>query len=120
MDKNTLIELAENEVFESSQFILNPALHNFTSLFDNESSPKISDLSDAITFYKSLTDEQIKRRYSIHYWETSSLGAYESLSGESMEYFRRSIDVRVLARRELINLQIFLNEGISVHNLFQS
>jgi len=111
MDKNTLIELAENEVFESGEFDLNPAVRNFTSLFDNESRPKISDLSEAITFYESLTEEQIKRRYSIHYWENCSLGAYDSLHSNCMEYFHRSIDMRELARRELINVQILLNEG---------
>ncbi len=115
MDKSTIIELAESEVFDAGEFDFNPALRNLNTLFSNEFSnecrPKITDLSEAITFYESLTDEQIERRYCIHYWEVCAIGVYDSLHSECQDFFYRSIDKRELARRELINVQLLLNDG---------
>jgi len=111
MDKGTLIEMAENEVFESDQFDLNPEVRNFKSLFSNEICPRKNDLQTAISFYESLSDEESERRYSIHYWETCSLGAFDSLHDVVMENFHRSIDKRELARREIKNIELLLNDG---------
>lgn len=111
MDKRTIIDLAEQEVFDADQYDFNPSIHNFKSLFFDDIPPRIKDLASAISFYESLSDEKIERRYSIHYWETCTLGAYESLRQESLEYFHRSIDKRELARREIENVDLLLNEG---------
>jgi len=68
-------------------------------------------LETAISFYESLSDEQIERRYSIHYWEECALGAYDSIEYEFLNFFDRSIDKCELARRELKNVDLLLHEG---------
>jgi len=103
--------MAESEVFDADQYDFNPCIHNFKSLFFDDIPPRIKDLPSAISYYESLSDEQIESRYSIHYWETCTLGAYDSLRQGSIEYFHRSIDKRVLARREVQNVDLLLNEG---------
>ncbi|MGZ3798268.1 MAG: hypothetical protein ACXVB1_17995 [Pseudobdellovibrionaceae bacterium] len=111
MDKKITNELAENEVFSSSQFDLNPACRQFKSLFFDEINGRISDLDFAISFYESLSDEKIERRYCMLYWEECALGAYDSLEGDFLDSFHRSINKRELARRELKNVDLLLNES---------
>lgn len=111
MDKSTIIDLAENEVFASDQFDLNPEVRNFNSLFSNEICPRKEDLQTALSFYETLSDEEIERRYCIHYWEDCALGCFDALHDEVMENFGRSIDKRELARREIKNVELLLNEG---------
>jgi hypothetical protein len=109
--KTVIIELSENEIYESYDYDLNPAVRNFKSLFRDEIPARINDLQSAISFYESLSDEEIERRYSIHYWETCTLGAYDSLREASFAFFYRSIDRRELARREIQKVELLLNEG---------
>ena len=111
MDKATIIDLAESEVFESDEFDLNPEVRNFKSLFSNEICPRKDDLQTALSFYEALSDEEIERRYCIHYWEDCALGSFDCLHDEVMENFHRSIDKRELARREIKNIELLLNEG---------
>jgi hypothetical protein len=111
MDKSFLIQLAENEVSSYEDYDSNPEVRGFTSLFFSTEKSRSNDLQSAIAFYESLTDEQIERRYSIHYWEECAIGAYASLRFEVLDFFHRSIDQRELARRELKNLELLLNEG---------
>ncbi len=111
VDKAAILELAENEVFESDQFDLNPEFRNFKSLFSNEICPRKDDLQTAISFYESLSDEEIERRYCVHYWEDGALGSFDSLHDGVMDNFHRSIDKRELARREIKNVELLLNEG---------
>jgi hypothetical protein len=111
MDKSILIQLAENEVSSFDDYNSNPEVGGFTSLFFSTMKPRFNDLQSAIAFYESLTDEQIERRYSIHYWEECAIGAYASMRFEILDFFHRSIDQRELARRELKNLELLLNEG---------
>lgn len=111
MDKNIVNDLAEDEVFSSSQFDQNPACRQFKSLFFDLINERISDLDVAISFYESLSDEKIERRYCMLYWEECALGAYDSLQMDFLECFHRSIDKRELARRELKNVDLLLNEG---------
>ena len=111
MDKATIIDLAENEVFASDHFDLNPEVRNFKSLFSNEICPRKNDLQTALSFYETLSDEEIERRYCIHYWEDCTLDAFDTLHYEVMENVHRSIDERELARREIKNVELLLNEG---------
>jgi hypothetical protein len=111
MDNSLLIELAENEVSSSDYYDSNPEVQGFTSLFSGFTKSRINDLESAIAYYKSLTEEQIERRYSIHYWEECAIGAYASLRSDFLDYFGRSIDKRELARREAKNVELLLREG---------
>lgn len=111
MDEQTIIELAESEVFVSGDFDLNPAVRNFKSFFSDEISPRINDLQRALKFYKALSDKEIRRRYNIHFWEVCALGAFDSLHDDIWENFHRSIDKHELARREILNIDLLLNEG---------
>lgn len=111
MDKSTLIELAENEVFESDQYDYNPEVRGFQSLFSNQIRSRINDLNTAISFYESLTEEQIERRYSIQYWEVCAIGAYDFLHLDFVDCYHLSIDKRELVRRELTNVELLLNAG---------
>ena len=111
MYKDILIDLAEDEVFESDQFDLNPEVRNFKSFFSKDICPRKNDLQTAISFYESLSDEEIFRRYSVQYWESCALGAFDALYDEAMGKFYRSIDRRELARREIKNIALLLNEG---------
>lgn len=111
MDKKIINDLAADEVFSSSQFDQNPVCRQFKSLFGDEINERISDLDVAISFYESLSDEKIERRYCMLYWEERALGAYDSLERDFLECFHRSIDKRELARRELKNVDLLLNEG---------
>jgi hypothetical protein len=111
MDKSTLIELAEYELYSAGYDDSDPEVLGFSSLFSSEIKPRINELQSAIAFYESLTDEKIQRRYSIHYWEECAIGAYTSLRFEFLGSFHRSIDKRELARRELKNVELLLNEG---------
>lgn len=111
MDKNTIIELAESEVFESDQYDYNPFVRGFKSFFSDEIPPRFNDLTAAINYYESLSDDLIERRYSIHYWEVCAIGCYDSLHFDCMDSFYRSIDKSELARREIKNVDLLLNEG---------
>lgn len=111
MDKSIIIELAEHEVIEAINLDTNPSIHGFESLFFDNIPPRINNLPRAISFYESLSDEAIEKRYSIHYWESCALDSYMFLRHESMDYFLRSIDKRELAQRQIQNIKLLLNEG---------
>lgn len=88
MDKSAIIELAKSEVLESSQYDSNPEVRGFKSIFDNEIRSRINDLSTAIDFYESLSDDEIERRYSVHYWEECALGVYDELYFGCLDFLR--------------------------------
>ncbi|GEM_PF-2345181 len=111
MDKSTIIELAEQEVFDANQYDSNPSERGFTSLFSNVVPLRIKDIQTAISYYTPLSEDKIEQRYSIHFWEECAIGVYDRLFGDLSEYLFRSIDEQELARREISNVDLFLNEG---------
>ena len=88
-----------------------PEVSDFKSFFSNEICPRKDDLKIAISFYESLSDEEIERRLCIQYWEDCALGTFDALYDEVTGNFYRSIDNRELARREIKNIELLLNEG---------
>lgn len=81
------------------------------SLFSNLIEPRIEDLSTATKFYYSLTDEQIELRLAIHSWEAEARSRYESLMGFSLTPMSKSIDSRLWAKREILNVELLLEKG---------
>lgn len=111
MDKDTLKEIAENEVLCVDQPDYNPAAIGLVSLFANDIRERFSDIDEAINYYGDLTDEQIERRYCIHYWEECALQAYNSIRAEAIEVLRKSIDCKELAKREIKNVSLLFSDA---------
>jgi hypothetical protein len=78
-----LKEIAENEVSYVDQPDYNPAAIGLISLFANVIRERFFNVDEAIDYYRELTDEQVERRYCIHYWEECSLQAYNSIRYEA-------------------------------------
>jgi len=111
MDKSIIIELAEQEASDASQYDSNPSERDFISLFSNVIPPRIKNIQTAISYYTSLSEDKIEQRYSIHFWEECAISAYDCLFGDLCDYLNRSIDERELARREIRSVDLLLDEG---------
>lgn len=107
MDESIIKELAEAEV-NLQGYEWRP---KWKSLFHYRIAGKITDLSLAIKHYKSLTDEQIQERVNIHYWENAAWGSFDILLNVSQEIFRNSISPQDLAKKEINNIELLLQEG---------
>lgn len=111
MDKDTLKEIAENEVSCVDQPEYNPAAIGLISLFANDIRERFFNVDEAIDYYRELTDEQVERRYCIHYWEECSLQAYNSIRHEAIDTLTKSIDCRELANREINNIGLLFSSA---------
>ncbi len=111
MDKDTLKEIAENEVSCVDQPDYNPAATGLISLFANDMRERFSDVDEAINFYSNLTDDQIEARYCIHYWEECALQAYNCIRLEAIDILTKSIDCRELAKREIKNISLLFSDA---------
>jgi hypothetical protein len=112
VDKSTIIDLAKNEVSKFDSFLFTPEARNFKSFFSERIPPRMDDLTSAITYYESLSDDDIEVRYCIHHWEECALNDFDTLHHYAIRNFHRSINRRELARREIINVDLLLNDGI--------
>jgi len=81
------------------------------SLFSNLIEPRKKDLLSARALYDSLTNEEIEKRFAIHRWEAKAVNIYESLMGCSLMPLGKSIDPRLWAKKETINIGLLLNKG---------
>lgn len=81
------------------------------SLFSNLIEPRKKNLSSTRQLYESLTDEQIELRLAIHSWEGTAWSIYESLMGSSLLPLSYSIEPKRWAKKELLNVELLLEEG---------
>ncbi|MGZ5222497.1 MAG: hypothetical protein ACXWC7_20580, partial [Chitinophagaceae bacterium] len=89
----------------------NDSLIEWPSLFSNIIEPWKKDFSSARLFYKSLTTQQIQMRFEIQRWERDAWSRYEVLMGCSLMPLSKSIDAKLWAKKEIINVELLLNEG---------
>jgi len=81
------------------------------SVFLNLIKSSRKNLSLAHKFYASLSDDEIEKRWAIRSWESGAWNCFEQLEGCSLKYLLKSIDPRLWAKKELLNLELLFNEG---------
>ncbi|MGZ3798460.1 MAG: hypothetical protein ACXVB1_18975 [Pseudobdellovibrionaceae bacterium] len=101
---------AQREAFINAQVHIevqfgNASPYEWPSLFSNLIEPYKKDLASARKFYESLSDEQIRM------WEGGAWNRYEMLMGCSLSTLSKSIDPRIWSKKELLNVEMLLEQG---------
>ena len=81
------------------------------SVFLNLIKSSRKNLSLAHKFYASLSDHEIEKRWAIRSWESGAWNCFEQLEGCSLKYLLKSIDPRLWAKKEQLNLELLFDEG---------
>lgn len=107
MDTKLKMLLAQDEVFRANKPYL-----EWPSLFSNNMVPLQKNIDSAIAYINSLSNAEIYQRQSILHWEDMAINRCNGLIYESSALLRSSIDVKRLAKLEIENINLLLEEGV--------